>query len=116
MKETGVSAQDCYYLEGTSAKAFGSGTGDANCESKTALQFRNGEVAFLLQKAAVSEETWGQTIGTDEYPLLKWQMDEYKKVYSANMSLYISLISLQSIRSPSLFQCIYTSLPSELYI
>lgn len=80
MKETGVRAQDCYYLEGTSAKAFGSGTGGANCESKTALQFRNGEVAFLLQKAAVSEETWGQTIGTDEYLLLKWQMDEYKKV------------------------------------
>lgn len=38
-------------------------------EGKTTEQFKTGEVAYLLQNGQ-SEEIWGQTIGTDTYPVL----------------------------------------------
>lgn len=70
----------CYSLKRTDdEKLFGSGTG-TNCEAKTELQFRNGEVAYLLQTAAGNTPTWGQTIGVNQSPVLQWQTD-YKKVY-----------------------------------
>lgn len=40
-----------------------------NVEGKTTEQYRNGEVAYLLQNGQ-SEEIWGQIIGTDTYPVL----------------------------------------------
>lgn len=70
----GSSTTGCYYLDT-------SGT-DSQGESKTELQFKNGEVAYLLQKAlddaatAANKPTtqvWGQRIGTgvtDDYPVL----------------------------------------------
>ena len=70
----GTSSTGCYYLDT-------SGT-DSQGESKTELQFKNGEVAYLLQKAlddaaiAANKPTtqvWGQRIGTgvtDDYPVL----------------------------------------------
>lgn len=70
----GTSSTGCYYLDT-------SGT-DSQGESKTELQFKNGEVAYLLQKALddaaiaankPATQVWGQRIGTgvtDDYPVL----------------------------------------------
>lgn len=51
--------------------AYGDITGKyENVEGKTTEQYKNGEVAYLLQNGQ-SEEIWGQTIGTDTYPVLR---------------------------------------------
>ena len=63
--------RNCYYLD-TSAATADSGT------SKTAAEFKSGEVAYLLQKAindaategTPAEQVWGQKIGEDDYPKL----------------------------------------------
>lgn len=64
-----VNLTNCYYLEGCGVS--GKGT------SKTAKQFKSGEVASLLG------DGWGQTIGTDDYPVLT--TDANKKVYAYTM-------------------------------
>ncbi len=51
--------ENCYYLD--------SGN-DPNAESKTADQFKSGEVAHLLQTG--TDQVWGQSLGTDDYPIL----------------------------------------------
>ena len=74
----GGTVEKCYYLVGTSAKAVGDGSGNRNetCESKTELQFQNGDVAFCLQKdlGTTAPQVWGQRIGntgeTDKTPVL----------------------------------------------
>ena len=66
---------NCYYLTGTAAGGIGYGSGDAT--EKNADQFQSGEVASLLG------EGWGQTIGTDDYPVLT--SDANKKVYAYTM-------------------------------
>ena len=65
----GTSSTGCYYLDT-------SGT-DSKGESKTELQFKNGEVAYLLQKAldeaaagTTAPQVWGQKLGEDAYPKL----------------------------------------------
>ena len=89
---TNVTFSDCYYLaqDGTS-EPFGyteTNLTATSCESKTAVEFRIGAVAFLLQQAAdkatsstETAETWGQTLGKNPSPVLQWQTDDYKKVY-----------------------------------
>ena len=75
----GGSFENCYYL----------GSEDDGYDGTTAMtseQFASGEVAFLLQSGVAEEdiydeegnysetvipEIWGQTIGTDSYPVLK---------------------------------------------
>lgn len=64
-----VNPTNCYYLEGCGASGKGN--------SKTADQFKSGEVASLLG------EGWGQTIGTDNYPVPT--SDASKKVYAYTM-------------------------------
>ena len=74
----GATVEKCYYLAGTSAKAVGDGSGNRNetCESKTELQFQNGDAAFCLQKdlGTTAPQVWGQRIGntgeTDKTPVL----------------------------------------------
>ena len=58
---------NCYYQEDTADKGIGSGSGEAT--AKTADGFQSGEVAYLLQ-GEQEGQVWGQTIGTDEYPVL----------------------------------------------
>ncbi|WP_075318171.1 GLUG motif-containing protein [Bacteroides togonis] len=65
---------NCYYLD--TCGAAGEGT------SKTAKQFQSGEVAWLLQ-GEKAEQVWGQTIGTDGYPVPT--SDASKKVYAYTM-------------------------------
>ena len=55
---------NCYYLEGTTDGIGIDFSGSGKVFAKSAEQFASGEVAYLLG------EGWGQTIGTDEYPVL----------------------------------------------
>ena len=75
--KSNATTTDCYYLERKSDKAVGYGTEGVNCESKPERKFRNGEVAFLLQKALGQNaaQVWGQRIGTDETPVLSSETD-----------------------------------------
>ncbi|MGN0114368.1 MAG: GLUG motif-containing protein, partial [Acutalibacteraceae bacterium] len=58
----------CFY--GGSAIYENSGDSD-NVFSKTTAQFKSGEVAYLLnQNDENADDVWGQTIGTDDYPVL----------------------------------------------
>lgn len=61
---------NCYYLNTCGAAGVGT--------SKTADEFASGEVAWLLQNGQ-TEQVWGQTIGTEDYPVLGG-----KKVYNNN--------------------------------
>ena len=55
---------NCYYLEGTTDGIGIDFSDSGKVFAKSAEQFASGEVAYLLG------EGWGQTIGTDEYPVL----------------------------------------------
>lgn len=59
----GATVTNCYYLSDTEIDHKDGTVG------KTKEQFANGEVAYLLQ-ADRTETIWGQTIGTDLYPVL----------------------------------------------
>ena len=64
---------NCYYLTGTAKRGIGSGDGEATAKSKE--EFASGEVAYLLQSGVeavngVIPEVWGQTIGTEAFPVL----------------------------------------------
>lgn len=62
---------NCYYDSAIyTGNAIGANDGTTEkVEGKTTEQFKTGEVAYLLQNGQ-SEEIWGQTIGTDTYPVL----------------------------------------------
>ena len=68
---------NCYYLEGTTDGIGIDFSGSGKVFAKSAEQFASGEVAYLLG------EGWGQTIGTDEYPVLGGE-----KVYQYNDGTY----------------------------
>ena len=53
-----------YYLDTSADAAFGTFGQPGEATSKTTEQFASGEVAYLLG------DTWGQNIGTDEYPVI----------------------------------------------
>ena len=59
-----LDVSNCYYLEGT---ATGS-----NATAKTAEQFANGQVCYLLNNGKTDgTQVWYQTIDTDTYPLFE---------------------------------------------
>ncbi|MGN0455403.1 MAG: GLUG motif-containing protein [Acutalibacteraceae bacterium] len=65
---------NCYYLNTVATSAVGSGDGTTNStESKTEIEFKSGEVAYLLQ-GDQSTQVWGQNIDIeepyDDYPVL----------------------------------------------
>lgn len=65
-----VTATDCYYFDESGA--------EVNCStavSMTKEQFSSGEAAYILQ-GNNTEDIWGQTIGTENYPVIGG-----KKVY-----------------------------------
>ena len=68
---------NCYYLTGTAAGGINGSDAAGQAEAKTKTQFQSGEVASLLG------EGWGQTIGTDNYPVPT--SDASKKVYAYTM-------------------------------
>lgn len=67
----GGTITNCYYDSAIyTGNAIGANDGTTEkVEGKTIEQFKTGEVAYLLQNGQ-SEEIWGQTIGTDTYPVL----------------------------------------------
>ena len=69
---------NCYYLTGTAAGGINGSDAAGQAEAKTADEFKSGEVAFLLQGEQTGQ-VWGQTIGTEDYPVLGG-----KKVYNNN--------------------------------
>ncbi len=66
---------DCYYLDGTHE--------DPNAKKMTADEFKSGKAAWLLQSAC-DEPTWGQKLGTDDYPILT--SDAAQKVVKVTFS------------------------------
>ena len=69
--ESNATITNCYYDSAIyTGNAIGANDGTTEkVEGKTTEQFKTGEVAYLLQNGQ-SEEIWGQTIGTDTYPVL----------------------------------------------
>ena len=68
---------NCYYLTGTAAGGINGSDAAGQAEAKTADEFQSGEVASLLG------EGWGQTIDTDDYPVL--DADGAKRVYAVTL-------------------------------
>ena len=68
---------NCYYLTGTAAGGINGSDAAGKAEAKTADNFKSGEVASLLG------DGWGQTIGTDNYPVL--DADGTKRVYAVTL-------------------------------
>ena len=64
---SGPTVSNCYYLTGTADSGIGEGDGEATAKSET--EFASGEVAYLLQ-GEQEEQIWGQTLGTDNFPVL----------------------------------------------
>lgn len=69
--ESNATITNCYYDSTIyTGNAIGANDGTTEkVEGKTTEQFKTGEVTYLLQNGQ-SEEIWGQTIGTDTYPVL----------------------------------------------
>lgn len=69
--ESNATITNCYYDSTIyTGNAIGASDGTTEkVEGKTTKQFKTGEVTYLLQNGQ-SEEIWGQTIGTDTYPVL----------------------------------------------
>lgn len=70
--ESNATITNCYYDSTIyTGNAIGANDGTTEkVEGKTTEQFKTGEVSYLLQNGQ-SEEIWGQTIGTDTYPVLR---------------------------------------------
>ena len=68
---------NCYYQKDMAAGGINGSDAAGQAEAKTADEFQSGEVASLLG------EGWGQTIGTDDYPVPT--SDASKKVYAYTM-------------------------------
>ena len=62
---TEATINKCYYLDGTADDFIGFGDGEAT--RKTADEFANGEVCWLLQNMS-NTASWGQTLGIDKFP------------------------------------------------
>ena len=78
-----ATVSNCYYLTGSADKGQGQLTDDAaGTAVKTDEDFKSGEVACLLQ-GDQTVQVWGQTLGTDNYPVLT--TDEAKRVYAAKL-------------------------------
>ena len=80
-KSTQATVSNCCYLTGSADKGQGQLTDDAaGTAVKTDEDFKSGEVACLLQ-GSQTVQVWGQTLGTDNYPVLT--TDEAMRVYAA---------------------------------
>ena len=80
-KSTQATVSNCCYLTGSADKGQGQLTDDAaGTAVKTDEDFKSGAVAVLLQ-GSQTVQVWGQTLGTDNYPVLT--TDEAMRVYAA---------------------------------
>ena len=72
-----------YYLNTTSRRGAG-GMGGSGALSKTADELKIGSVAHLLQSGGANP-IWGQTIGTDDYPVPSGDIN--KQVYEVKFNV-----------------------------
>lgn len=79
-KNENGSVRNCYYLEDLDTRVL-YGT------PKTLEQFASGEVAYLLQ-GDKSKKVWGQTIGTDECPVLGGEKVYKNQISGCNADSY----------------------------
>ena len=80
-KRTQATVSKCCYLSGSADTGQGQLTDNAaGTAVKTDEDFKSGAVAYLLQGSQTAL-TWGQTLGTDDYPVLT--TDEPMRVYAA---------------------------------
>ena len=82
----GGTITNCYYdstiYTGNAIGKNSSGTA-IKVEGETTDEFKTGEVAYLLQAdESQSDEAWGQTIGTDTYPVLRGAKVYKNAIYS----------------------------------
>ena len=78
-----ATVSNCYYLTSSADKGQGQLDTDAvGTVVKDDNAFTSGEVACLLQ-GDQTVQVWGQTLGTDNYPVLT--TDEAKRVYAAKL-------------------------------
>ena len=78
-----ATVSNCYYLTGSADKGQGQLDTDAvGTVVKDDNAFTSGEVACLLQ-GDQTVQVWGQTLGTDNYPVLS--TNEAKRVYAAKL-------------------------------
>ncbi len=75
--ENYTTVTNCYYQKDMAAGGINGSDAAEQAEAKTAEQFQSGEVAWLLG------EGWGQTIGTENYPVL--DADGTKRVYAVTL-------------------------------
>lgn len=81
--KTQATVSNCYYLTVSADKGQGQLDTDAvGTVVKDDNAFTSGEVACLLQ-GDQTVQVWGQTLGTDNYPVLT--TDEAKRVYAAKL-------------------------------
>ena len=81
--KTQATVSNCYYLTVSAEKGQGQLDTDAvGTVVKDDNAFTSGEVACLLQ-GDQTVQVWGQTLGTDNYPVLT--TDEAKRVYAAKL-------------------------------
>ena len=79
-RDGGIS--NCYWLDvAYSGDGIGDGT-QTGAEVMSETDFKSGAVAYLLQGSQTTL-AWGQTIGTDDYPVLT--ADEAMRVYAAKL-------------------------------
>ena len=60
---------NCYYQKDMAAGGINGSDAAGQAEAKTKTEFQSGEVAWLLQ-GEQEGQVWGQTIGTEDYPVL----------------------------------------------
>ncbi|HIY35726.1 MAG TPA: hypothetical protein H9972_03285, partial [Candidatus Paraprevotella stercorigallinarum] len=80
-KSNQATVSNCYYLTGSAAKGQGQ-SGATGTVVKDNDDFTSGAVCWLLQNGQ-DAQAWGQTLGTDDYPVLT--TDEAKRVYAAKL-------------------------------
>ena len=80
-KSNQATVSNCYYLTGSAAKGQGQ-SGATGTVVKDNDDFTSGSVCWLLQNGQ-DAQAWGQTLGTDDYPVLT--TDEAKRVYAAKL-------------------------------
>ena len=75
--ENYTTVTNCYYQKDMAAGGINGSDAAGQAEAKTETEFQSGEVASLLG------DGWGQTIGTDDYPVL--DADGTKRVYAVTL-------------------------------
>lgn len=79
--ENNRTVDNSYWLKETCDAGIGNSSGTAT-EEKSEDDFKRGTVAVLLQ-GSQTVQVWGQTLGTDNYPVLT--ADEAMRVYAAKL-------------------------------